>query len=129
MTATEVQAVASWVPPTLLAGALGTAILIIIIQAKMQITTFIKQLKLDLAAFDKRLENVEGTLKEQDRAIVGLATRSDVDKLELRFADITGRLGGFMTTEQGGRLGDRMDGRITNIAERLAVLEATTVRK
>ncbi len=129
MSPSDTQAIAGWIPPTIVVSVLGIAIGAIVLLVKLQISVFIAQLKIDFATFNKRLENMEASIKDQDRAMVSLATSADVDKIKGSLLDMTARLGGFMTTEQGGRLGDRMDGRITNVAERLAVLEATAQRK
>lgn len=52
-----------------------------------------------------------------------------LDKMEATLEMLKERLPLFATTEQLGRLGDRMDGRVTNVTERVAVLEALERRK
>lgn len=47
-----------------------------------------------------------------------------LEKIIERLDTIEKSLHQFATTEGVGRMGDRLDGRITNIAERVAVLEA-----
>lgn len=135
MNAAEVQTTATWIPPTLLVWGIGIVIALVgvvltalMVSIKLHLTTFTTHLNERLATLDRRMEKLDATTEEQDKVIAGLAKSVNLDKLELRFVDMAARLGGFMTTEQGGRLGDRMDGRITNLAERLAVLEATAQR-
>ena len=52
-----------------------------------------------------------------------------LDKIEATLESVKERLPTFATIEQLGRACDRMDGRITNVTERAAVLEALERRK
>lgn len=52
-----------------------------------------------------------------------------LDKMEATLDLLKDRLPNLATTDQLGRLGDRMDGRVTNVTERVAVLEALERRK
>lgn len=47
-----------------------------------------------------------------------------LEKIGERLTDLEKASMGYATVDQLGRLGDRIDGRTTNVAERVAVLEA-----
>ena len=63
--------------------------------------------------FARRFDKLETTLEKVKDSMPGLVTQAQLDDVK-----------------QGmGRMGDRMDGRITNVTERVAVLEALERRK
>jgi len=63
--------------------------------------------------FAKRLDKMEGTIETVKDRMPGFATIAQLEEVK------AGQ----------GRMGDRMDGRITNAVERIAVLEALERRK
>lgn len=52
-----------------------------------------------------------------------------LEKIVTRLESIESKLHGYATVEQLGRLGDRIDGRVTNISERVKVLEVLGRRR
>lgn len=113
------QLIANWVP----GGVMSAAALVL---GRMWFVQLLQKINDAKKSADDALKLAEST--KTDNTAAALAFDRVMAKLEQLERDVQGvavKLAGTATNDGLGRMGDRMDGRITNVAERVAVLEGT----